>query len=131
MREQPLKRDMPNLRHVAALLLTATLFVFSAMAQTPTGTLRGTMTDNSGAVIPAANITLIGKSATKTAQTQADGTYTFQGLAPGPYTVKAVLPGFATINAPVNITAGGNLVLPLKMIVASDKQEIKIGRAHV
>jgi hypothetical protein len=84
------------------------------------------MTDNSGAVIPAANVTLIGKSATKTAQTQADGTYTFQGLAPGPYTVKAVLRGFATINAPVNITAGGNLVLPLKMVVAADKQEITV-----
>ncbi len=67
------------------------------MAQTGTGTVRGTMTDDSGAVIPAANVTLTGNGVTKTAQTQADGTYMFQGLAPGQYTVKVAFPGFAPV----------------------------------
>src|ERR1035438_4150117 len=80
------------------LLLAAALFVPGAPAQTGTGTLRGTMTDDSGAVIPAANVSLTGRGATQTAQTQADGTYVFQGLAPGQYTIRAVLPGFATVN---------------------------------
>jgi hypothetical protein len=89
------------------------------------------MTDNSGAVIPAANVSLTGKGDSKTAQTQGDGTYIFQGLAPGPYTVRAVLPGFATINASVNIAAGSNLVVPLKMIVAADKQEITVAEENI
>jgi Carboxypeptidase regulatory-like domain/TonB dependent receptor len=117
---------MPNLRHLFILLLAVALVVPSAMAQTGTGTLRGTMTDDSGGVIPAANVTLIGKGATKTAQTQADGTYVFQGLAPGQYTVKVAFPGFAPVNAPINVTAGSNLVLPIQMVVAAEKQEITV-----
>src|ERR1035438_8386773 len=94
---------MPKLRHICRFLPAALLFVSSAMAQPGTGTLRGTMTDDSGAVIPAANVTLTGKGVTKSAQTQADGTYVFQGLAPGQYAVRAVLPGFAAFNKAVNV----------------------------
>jgi len=111
-----------------AFLLAAALFVSPAMAQpgASSGTIRGTMTDNSGAVIPAASVTLTGRGVTKTAQTQADGSYVFVGLAPGQYTVKAVLPGFATVNKPVNITGGGNFVLPIQMLVAGNKEEITV-----
>ena len=126
MKKESVKRGIPKLRYISAFLLAIFCFGSSAWAQTGTGTLRGTMTDNSGAVIPAAKILLIGKGDSKTAQTQADGTYTFQGLAPGSYTIRAVLPGFATLNAPVNIAAGSNLVLPLQMIVAAEKQEITV-----
>ena len=117
---------MPKLRHIFVFLLAAALFVTGAMAQTGTGTLRGTMTDDSGAVIPAANVTLIGKGVAKTAQTQADGSYIFQGVAPGQYTLKAVLPGFATINKTVTVTAGVNVALPIQMVIASEKQEITV-----
>ena len=87
---------MRTLRRTLSLLLAVALSVSIAMAQPGTGILRGTMTDDSGAVIPAAKISLSGKGVAKTAQTQADGSYVFAGLAPGQYTVKAVLPGFAT-----------------------------------
>ena len=117
---------MPKLRHICRFLPAALLFVSSAMAQPGTGTLRGTMTDDSGAVIPAANVTLTGKGVTKSAQTQADGTYVFQGLAPGQYAVRAVLPGFAAFNKAVNVTAGSNSVLPLQMVVAAGKEEITV-----
>ncbi len=121
---------MPTLRRTFGLLLAVALSVSIAMAQPGTGILRGTMTDDSGAVIPAAKITLSGKGVAKAAQTQADGSYVFAGLAPGQYTVKAVLPGFATVNQPVNITAGGNLVLALQMVVAADKQEITVADSN-
>ena len=117
---------MPKLRPLTIFLLPAVLIVSSAMAQTGTGTLRGTMTDDSGGVIPAANVTLIGKGVTKTAQTQVDGSYVFQGLAPGPYTVKVAFPGFAPVSKPVNITAGSNLVVPIQLVLAAEKQEITV-----
>src|SRR5450631_4071595 len=107
-------------------ILSFALLAANLMAQAGTGTLRGTMTDDSGGVIPAANVTLIGKGVTKTAQTQVDGSYIFQGLAPGQYTVKVAFPGFAPINQPVNITAGGNVVVPIQMVVAAEKQEITV-----
>src|SRR5262245_8920637 len=117
---------MLKLRPLTIFLLPAVLIVSSAMAQTGTGTLRGTMTDDSGGVIPAADVTLTAKGVTKTAQTQVDGSYVFQGLAPGPYTVKVAFPGFAPVSKPVNITSGGNLVVPIQLVLAAAKQEITV-----
>jgi hypothetical protein len=108
------------------MFLTVALMVWSALAQQTGGTLRGTMTDDSGAVIPAARITLTGVGSTKTAQTQADGTYVFQGLAPGQYTVHVTFPGFAAVNKPVTITAGGSLVVPIQMNVSAEKQSVTV-----
>src|SRR3954451_21005786 len=116
---------MPHLRQSCALLLAAASFVASALAQS-TGTVHGTMTDDSGAIIPAAVVNLTGKGVTKSAQTQADGTYTFTGLAPGQYKVKASFPGFAQVNKTVTVTTGSNLDVPIQMIVAADKQEITV-----
>ena len=36
------------------------------------------------------------------------------------------MPGFATVNKPVNITGGGNFVLPIQMLVAGNKEEITV-----
>ena len=117
---------MPKLHHLCTLTLAAALVVASAIAQPGTGTLRGTMTDDSGGVIPAANVTLTGKGVNRTAQTQVDGSYVFQGLAPGQYNVVVSFPGFAPINKPVNVAAGGNVVVPIQMVVAASKQEITV-----
>jgi Carboxypeptidase regulatory-like domain/TonB dependent receptor len=117
---------LSKLSHIFVLLLAVALIVSSAIAQTGTGTLRGTMTDDSGGVIPAANVTLTGKGVSKTAQTQVDGSYVFQGVAPGQYVVKVAFPGFAPINKQVNVTAGSNLVVPIQMVVAAEKQEITV-----
>src|SRR3954454_6457488 len=98
---------MPYLHRTCAILLAAALSLASALAQS-TGTVHGTMTDDSGAIIPAAVVNLTGKGVTKSAQTQVDGTYTFTGLAPGQYTVKASFPGFAQVNKTVTVSAGSN-----------------------
>src|SRR5450631_4019451 len=107
-------------------ILSFALLAANLMAQAGTGTIRGTMTDDSGGVIPAATVTLIGKGLTKTAQTQVDGSYVFQGLAPGLYTIKVTFPGFAPITKPANVTAGGNLAMPLQLVLAAEKQEITV-----
>ncbi len=120
----------PKLRHTCVLLLASALFICSALAQPGTGTLRGSMTDDSGAVIPAANVALTGKGVSKTAQTQADGTYTFQGLAPGQYTVKVAFPGFAPFNKTVTVNAGANPDLPIQMVVAAEKQTITVAEQN-
>ena len=120
---------MFKLRTICVFLVTAALLLCVAQAQTPgTGTLRGTMTDDSGAVIPAANVTLTGTGVNKTAQTQADGSYVFQGLAPGQYAVKVSFPGFTAVNKAVTVTGGASIVVPIQMTIKAEKQ---IGRAHV
>src|SRR5271166_2082358 len=77
-------------------------------AQTSTGTLRGRITDPSGAVIPRATVmanTAEGRSVT--VMTNNQGVYEFKGLPIGSYTVTAVAKGFATDEEDnVNIAAG-------------------------
>ena len=78
-----------------------------------------------GAVIPAAPCTLSGNGVTKTAQTQADGSYIFPGLPPGEYTVKAVLPGFRTVNKAVKVRRRHSC-RPIQMRVNAEKQEVTV-----
>ena len=65
-------------------------------AQQARGTLRGLITDELGAAIVGANVTLTDASgAQKKTTTNGEGVYNFAGLAPGKYTLQAVAPGFA------------------------------------
>ncbi len=74
------------------IILTAAL----AAAQQARGTLRGLITDELGAVIVGANVTLTDATgAQKKTTTNGEGVYNFVGLAPGKYTLQAAAPGFA------------------------------------
>jgi hypothetical protein len=64
------------------------------MAQ-QTGSISGTISDNSGGVTPGASVTIVSASGTKqTAMTDEQGTYSFKGLAAGAYNVTVALQGF-------------------------------------
>ena len=117
---------MVNLRRIFFLLLAAALLISSAPAQQTTGTVKGTLSDDSGAVIPAANVTLVGGASTRTAQTQADGSYNFVGIAPGQYTVNATFPGFTSVSKAVTVTGGGTIQVPLAMSISTEKQEVEV-----
>jgi hypothetical protein len=108
-----------------AFLLLAVVLALNA--QTPTtGSIRGVMTDDSGAIIPAAKVTLSGNGVNRTAQTQADGSYSFVGLPPGQYRVRVSFPGFANFDKTVAVTGGGAAALPIQMNVKAEKQEITV-----
>src|ERR1017187_10491139 len=65
---------------LTCLLLTA---VGALLAQAPTGTIAGTVTDQSGAVVPNAKITIVNKDTGSTREMLAgtDGTFSSRGLA--------------------------------------------------
>ncbi len=117
---------MLNLRRLFFLLLAAAMLISSAPAQSNTGTVKGTLADDSGAVIPAASVSLVGGGVTKKAQTQADGSYTFVGVAPGNYTVNVNFPGFGPVSKPVTVTAGGTVAVPLALSISTEKQEVEV-----
>lgn len=74
------------------ILLAATLVT----AQQTRGSLRGLITDELGAAIVGANVTLTDATGTqKKTTTNGEGVYTFAGLAPGKYSLIAIAPGFA------------------------------------
>jgi len=116
---------MSILRRFSFLLFVVVLLAGIAAAQ-QTGTVKGVLTDDSGAVIPAATVTLTGSGATKTAQTQADGTYSFGAVTPGQYTVNVTFPGFAPVAKPVVVTGGGTFQVPIQLVVTAEKQEVTV-----
>ena len=106
---------------ISAIVLT----VCGAFAQAG-GRVKGVLTDDSGAVIPAAPVALSGGGVEKSAQTQADGSYTFTDLAPGQYTVRVAFPGFRPFTRTVTVSAGGAVQVPIQLALAASKQEITV-----
>src|SRR3974390_1882 len=91
------------------------------LAQTPGSSIRGVVTDNSGAVVPAATVSLTGIGLQRSAQTQADGSYTFQNVPPGQLTVRMTYPGFAPFEKSVTVSAPGVVQVPIQLLLSTEK----------
>ena len=98
----------------AWMLLIAPAVVF---AQT-TGTIEGTITDQSGGTLPGVTVeaTSPNLQGTRTATTGADGRFRFASLPPGNYKVTATLSGFATVqkNAAVQLDATATVNMQMR-----------------
>ncbi len=98
------------------------------LAQTPTGSLHGTVADPSGAVIPQAAVTATSTGGQKaSATTDNVGNYQIKGLAPGRYTVSANAKGFAASN-PQNATvvAGQAQKLDIALAILVEQEKVNV-----
>jgi carboxypeptidase family protein len=86
-------------RFVLALSLAALLAPAAAMAQSVSGTILGTVTDESGAVMAKAKVTVVneGTGLTRTMTTDSNGEYTFPSLPTGRYTLTSEMAGFKAV----------------------------------
>src|SRR5690349_12634399 len=93
------------IRRVVAVLFCIALFALAAFSQTGTSSISGTVTDTSGAVIPAASVTLTNENTGITYHqvTTEAGVYSFTALPVGPYTVSIEAPGFKTTKRTSNV----------------------------
>ncbi|HKG46249.1 MAG TPA: TonB-dependent receptor, partial [Pyrinomonadaceae bacterium] len=98
------------------------------MAQQRTGSLRGQVSDELGALVVGATVTLTAADGTqKTAVTNADGTYTFNSLAPGQYTIRVVSSGFTPYEkTEVTVAAGPRTTHDVRLVVTLEKQVITV-----
>src|SRR5437867_8917064 len=82
---------------VIPLLLAFAASPAPALAQATTGTISGTVTDESKAVLPGATVTVknVETGSTRTLVTDDRGRFRALELPPGLYSVSAELPGFA------------------------------------
>ncbi len=104
------------------IMLTVALWGLAtfAVAQSPSTSLRGTISDPSGAVISSAQVSLLNSSNGFSQKRTADasGAYQFQQLPPGTYTVAVVAAGFAaqsqSIELMINQPATLNFSLPVE-----------------
>jgi hypothetical protein len=111
-------------------LFAAFLLLYSTpcVAQVQNGSIVGTVTDPSGAVVPGATviITQITTSLKLRTTTKNDGSYSFFQLQPGPYQVTVEKPGFKTTQAAVTLTVGQSAQFNMKLPVGSRTQVVNV-----
>jgi Carboxypeptidase regulatory-like domain len=128
-----LRRAKTALRVPSALALSYLLwltFIYPAhlLGQAVTGSIVGTITDPTGAVVPGAMIVVtdISKGVTQTAQTNASGNYTVSRLIPDTYSVQATASGFSGAKASVTVDAGSTAQVDLAFQVAASGQTVTV-----
>jgi len=84
------------MRKTACLILLVVLCAVPAMAQRITASIRGRLTDSTGAVLPGADVTVKSDETgfSRSTVTNGEGVYSFEELPLGTYTVAASLSGF-------------------------------------
>ena len=103
------------------LLSVALLLASQAWAQS---SLRGTVTDPSGAAVPAAAVEVDGPGGAKHARTDNVGQYSFPRLAPGKYGVKVTARGFTPARA--SLTVDGAAMFDVGLAIQTAPQSIRV-----
>lgn len=116
---------------VFAFVFCATIAGSFSRAQTTSGTILGIVTDNSGAVIPDANVTVtnVDTQVKNSALSDGLGSYQFVNLPPGNYTVDVQKTGFVHLKrGPVALEVQGSV--KAQCIVASWRPDPDRERGH-
>jgi hypothetical protein len=109
-------------------LLLAAISANRLLAQNPSSTLHGQVTDPSGAAVVGATVVVTSAAGqAATAKTNRDGNYAIKGLAPGKYAVQASAKGFADFQQQdLVIAAGQDQALDIQFTLAPQKQEVVV-----
>src|SRR5689334_2115392 len=119
-------------RFVVSALLAFMLLILTTSvvtAQTITGSVRGTVTDSSGAVVPKATLTAANQATgvRTTTSSHEDGSYNFQFLPIGSYTVSASAPGFQTSQmGPMNLEIDQIAKVDFKLKVGATSETVTV-----
>ncbi|HYL39093.1 MAG TPA: carboxypeptidase regulatory-like domain-containing protein [Bryobacteraceae bacterium] len=104
---------------------------FTIYAQAPTGTILGTVTDSSGAVIPGAAVTITNKatSIVRNLTANAEGLYSAPALPPGQYEVRTEMEGFRTLVREAQVLAGSSTTVDMSMSLGATREVVTVEAA--
>ena len=119
------------MRRLSFVLCLGGLLIASApaFAQTITGDIVGTVSDNTGAVLPGVTVTLEGEFAagTFTATTTGRGFYRFNRLHPGSYDLTFSMDGFAPLKRTgLRVTLGATTQENVNLSVGSVEEQVTV-----
>src|ERR1700685_1236229 len=130
MRTFPITRRAVRQLFLATLLVSLTVMsVLNLFAQsTISGSVIGTVTDPSSAVVKAATVTLE-NTATKlslSTTTNSEGSYRFDFVPPGTYVLSAALNGFSTWQETITVTVGQSTTVNPQLKVGSSESRVEV-----
>src|SRR5580693_2179195 len=112
-------------------LLSSTLLL--AQTNVGNGSIQGSVTDPSGAVVSGAKITITEKSKGVASIRTSDskGSYTSGSLIPGVYSVRVEAPGFKTTEVPVTVQVDNTATANVKLEVGQTSQVVEVEASSV
>ncbi len=119
---------MRRIFSVCILILVLVSLCAATLAQTPSASLSGKVTDQTGAVIPQATVTVTGADGKQTsATTNPAGAFAIHGLPPGTYSVTAAAQGFAPFKKDgVTLSAGQTQALNLALEIKTQEEKVEV-----
>jgi hypothetical protein len=118
-----------------ALILSLAALASTLSAQVDTGTILGTIRDNTGALIPGATVTVKneGTSFSQSTTTNSSGTYAFTALKIGRYTVQAENAGFTkAVHTGLQLNIQQQLVVDFDLVLGQVTNQIEVtGQAPI
>ncbi|HTM49051.1 MAG TPA: carboxypeptidase-like regulatory domain-containing protein [Bryobacteraceae bacterium] len=115
---------------ILAVSVIAAALAHSAPVVSPTSagaSLQGVVTDPSGAVIPAATVTVSGSNFVRTLFTDESGQYSLSGLLPGNYSVQVHSAGFAPFGkSGLVLTAGYKTEANAQLEIRAARQTVTV-----
>src|SRR5262249_31962863 len=122
---------MINSARCATFVVTVLVFTSLALAQTEitSGTIQGTIVDQSGAVVPGVDMMAnnLNTQSASVQKTDADGRFVFLALTPGRYSITASKSGFTkVIQKDVDLTVGQALSLKLTLKVSAVSETVEV-----
>jgi hypothetical protein len=121
-----------RLRRPSTLLCIVSLACFATFgvhAQSIFGTITGTVTDHSGAVVPGAAITLTNKTSgdVRRSTSNHDGYFSYSSVPAGEYNVLVAIAGFQQYElTDIELLGSSSLNFPIKLEVGTTKTEIEV-----
>jgi len=111
---------------VAMILLGS----ISLLAQSTvgTGSIQGTVTDQTGAVVANAKVAITNKATASTIHltVSSAGSYSSGAIQPGDYLVRAEAKGFKTVETPVTVQVGNTATVSPKLVIGQESQVIEV-----
>jgi hypothetical protein len=116
------------MRRFGFLVLLVVSLSAPLLAQVPTGTISGTVTDQQSAVLPQATVTVTNKEtgAVRTVRTGADGNFLVAALQAGEYDVLIEASGFQPTIAPASVAVGTTTTVRVTLEVSSRTEAITV-----
>jgi hypothetical protein len=115
------------LRAFSLAVLFAFLTTF-AHSQSNSGTVTGTITDPTGAVVPGATVEIVNHVSgyKRTAKTDASGQFRFYNIPFNPYRVTATMTGFGAVTKSADVSTVVPVVLPIKFGLAEASTTVTV-----